>query len=285
MNTEQIINTYFQSEKLADNYLSARLAGNIDNAPPCVSSYQSEEHLADVLFSIYYQDIFTQEQKTWFWNALNEQAKTAWNNKNSDIFGRAIYLYMRLGKDEANNFDWSNFIDADVIKWHELMDDNDINLYSSALWLLADWSRLAIDWNSQFDAIVNLLRKNEKLIRPLNNVFNTIDFLDYKQWRQLFLECDSSENLRELLQQYLLTYWGLYNKNPACEPLLIDYIQKAVIEAKAISNKGLSKQEVKIVNDWLKLPWTIKPKDKIEKLSKALKHKPSSPWQNLALAA
>jgi len=77
MNTEQIINTYFQREKLADNYLSARLAGNIDNAPPCVSSYQSEEHLADVLFSIYCQDIFTQEQKNLVLELLKRTGKNS----------------------------------------------------------------------------------------------------------------------------------------------------------------------------------------------------------------
>ncbi len=250
MNTKQIINTYFQNEASATDYISARLAGDTVSAPPRVSSYHSEEHLADILFSVYCQDEFTKEQKTWFWQILNEQAKTAWNNKNADIFGRSIYLYIRLGKDEADKFCWRNFMDADIFQWKELMDEADIDLYTSALWLLAEW-HYKVDWNNQFDAIVKLLSKNENLMRPLNIVFNALGVLDYRQWSLLFLFCDKSDRLRELLQQYLLTCWGLY-KDSVKGSLLIESIRKGV---KTTIPKKLSKQEIKILKNWLKLDW------------------------------
>lgn len=277
MNTKQIINTYFQDEQPAADYLSARLAGDVENAPPCVSGYQSEEHLADVLFTIYYQGGFSAEQKKWFWCSLNEQAKIAWNNKNADIFACAVYLYMRLGKYEADKFGWSNFINGDGIQWRELMDDNDIDLYSSALWLLAEW-HYKIDWKNQFNAIVKLLSKNEKLIRPLNNVFNAIDLLDYKQWGELFFECDSSDSLRELLQQYLLTSWGIHYKKPISGSLLIQNVQKAVTVVK--SSKTLSKQEIKIFKNWLNLTWPEILKEDLKEFSTILEPKPKrTPWQ------
>jgi hypothetical protein len=154
MNIEKLIETYFSNEQALSAYMFARLNNDLNNAPPPVSNYQSPERLEDVLFSIYFREEFSFEQKEWFWKALNTNAKKAWQEKKYDIFRHAVYLYIRLGRDEANAFKWQNFLGTPSIRWKLDMPDSEISHYSSALWLLNRWKLVTSSfWGEQFSTI------------------------------------------------------------------------------------------------------------------------------------
>jgi hypothetical protein len=274
MNPQQLIAQHFIDEASVTAYMTGRLSINKAQAASLVANYHVSERLEDVLFTIYYENGFSNEQKQWFWSALNAVAKTAWQTKQADIFERTVYLYSRLSYEEASQFNWLSFFTPDEIQWNKDIDAEGINLYSSALSLIFAWQLEAnnpLFWQDQFRSIVELLAGNENLRRPLNYVFDALDRLTGEQWGRLFISCQNSKKLCDWLQHYLAIHFELCEDDARKELDLIDCIWSAIRKVKASVPKGVNEEIVKIINTWSELPWWAKAVQiKLEKLRQLL---------------
>lgn len=281
MTPQQLIAQHFIDEASVTTYMTERLNVDKAQAASLVANYHVSERLEDVLFTIYYEDGFSNEQKQWFWDALNEIAKTAWHNKQADIFERAVYLYLRLGYDEALQFEWRNCFTPEEIQWDKDIDEKLISLYSSALNLIFAWQLEANNsafWQDQFRAIVDLLAGNENLLSPLNHVFDALDRLSGEQWGQLFISCQKSKKLRDWLRHYLTIHFELCEDDDRKELDLIDCVLSAVRKIYSRVPKGINEETVKIINAWTEFPWWAQSvRDKLENLRQRLNEERISP--------
>jgi hypothetical protein len=279
MNIEQLIAKSFSVESSIMSYMTERLSLDKTSAESLVSHHHAPERVEDILYAIYRKDSFSKEQKQWFWNALNQIALMAWQKRNPEVFRRTTYLYERLGHNEALAFNWQCCFNSEDIQWNENLDDDTISMYSLALWLVFKW-QLPLDWDRQFKAIVKLLPKNEKLVRPLNQVFDALDTLTREHWEFLLTNCQSSRNLQDLLKHYLTIRLALCLGIAEKESELIYFIRMAIRFVKANNfkkskNSFINEQLAKIVIAWSNTEWcSQKTKDEFEILRQELQEKP-----------
>jgi len=254
----QSLTQRLKNPKIMWAYLDARLHGDAERAPPPIDQYHGIEDFEDVLISLVGDPVFTAEQLSWFWDAVLEIARTAWQSGDHEPFRRIVTMAWRLGC-PGSAINYLGFLpaDSDGFQW-----DKTERLLVGAhalLWLLVWEARPnPAFWRDNLGSILRQAPPGDAKYLALVRAVDGAGVLDRELWCCLLRDALHSPTFPvAMLRTTLLGHWQLAGGDQDAEYQLVQTVGESLAKTRQVRTPDRSWAQLQqLLADWHNLPWT-----------------------------